>query len=170
MVRSDELWFLRSNAKSRCPGNGSAAGTRSADRSEGYRLDERRSGQLSSQIFPACAHAPTPKPSALQTVYVLKHRMNVCGCKKSVGRHRVRGPACTGEREWEMSGGQAGGYLDDRGISGYQTIGPLDVVEQSQSRRRDTAASHTSHWVCVADVRMLECRQFSAMDAFWLRA
>jgi hypothetical protein len=40
----------------------------------------------------------------------------------------------------------------------------LDFVEQSQSRRRDTAASHVSRRVCAGDARMLECRRCSARD------
>jgi uncharacterized protein (TIGR02246 family) len=37
-------------------------------------------------------------------------------------------------------------------------------------RRRDTAASQASRWVCAGDVRMLECSKFSGMDAFWWRS
>src|SRR6266511_4001504 len=52
----------------------------------------------------AQTHLP-PKLSALQTVSVLKHRMNVFGCNTWVGGHKVRGPACLVGREWEIPGG-----------------------------------------------------------------
>jgi hypothetical protein len=58
---------------------------------------------------------------------------------------------------------------DETGCPAYdpKILLKVEVAEPSQSRRRDTTALQASRWVCAGDARMLECRRWSGIDAFW---